>query len=1321
MPIPKSNRNAAITPANFDAPFQSNFFRFGVKGLNINDAIDAVEPNQLTRMLNVTHRQDDSIEARKGQTNLYGSAVGTKHHSIKRLNLPATSTYTRMLGVDTSLYMGSTSLSLVESGWSGKPLSMLQYHPPLSGSPWMFIADDNKMRKVRGTDGLSLPVGLAAPGSASTTALGTQNITWIANCTDDGTQYSNWTGNTGYIYDASNTPVEGTELLATTDQDGNAAVHFGAIQSTATLDGYYCFYGVPKTLDLSVTGAATATDDDYIHININFSHTQFIKEFRVYLVCSSTFSPSVLPGISDASGANSDAYVKSFSANDFSAYIQAQLTQFDASELARIRSLRDQNLTESSPTISQNRVENMIFNAPLNATIANTDTARTIAQLSNAASDQWQPFGVVGIPLRRGDFQRIGNTPSRGWNNITGIITYIQTGPSGDQAVGTVAARMSQLYMTGGSGPDSGEATASPYDYRYTHYDPRTGAESNGSPEMAASAAIDSLRRSIVVTPTAYGSSAIRQRFYRRGGTDVTDWFYVGENSSDGGTFTDTISDAAAIVSTALATDNFAAVPTVDSSGNTVLGQPLNFIWGPLNDFIFGCGDPYRPGHVYFCKPGTPDSWPAENHTEVTSPSEPILCGVLYGGQSFCFSSERAFHLYPSGDGVSVANTGCTRGPIARWTIVTGMGGIYFVNNDGIYRTTGGTEEWLSIDIDPLFRGQTKNGLYPIDFTLTQSMRLEIFENELYFTYKDTQGAIQTMVYSIPLQFWRQYDFGAEPAVFYSDEGNDTSTMLIGGNSTGKTYTYSGTSDDSAAITCSVRTRCEDFGAPRLEKRFGDQWLDLNSPVALTLTNYVDFDTVTNVSVTVPVTSGRQTAILDDFGTTPERAKNISTELGWSTTSTSPVVYQVGSSYIIEPEITVNRMTQWDDLGTPDDVYLMGVTFDCDTGGEDRTIIIERDYGGAVNTVASLTVNTAQRHKVKFSWAGVQASQVRIRPNDDCKAWQLFRADWIYQAEPPKMARWDSYFENGWDQYYTGLDLYCDTYGQDKTIEVYVDEVLISTTTINTFGRKVWHITLPWGRGHVFRFVATDANPGVLYDFRWHLDPEPSEQTNWNQNFTTQSALYDKWLKGVVFECDTFGEDKTVTVECDGVVVETLTINADDRKVVQKSFPQHLGRVFRVYPTDSNPGRLYSLQFIFDGEPFELTRWETQEITHGINGWSYATHAHVTYKSTATVTFSITAYNQSGTATTKTYTLASTSGQKVKAFLPLQAMKGILHKYLLTSANAFTLYQEETIVYVREWGNEQTHLLHPFGNSDIDPTRNMVNAALAAARPGGTA
>jgi hypothetical protein len=648
------------------------------------------------------------------------------------------------------------------------------------------------------------------------------------------------------------------------------------------------------------------------------------------------------------------------------------------------------------------------------------------------------------------------------------------------------------------------------------------------------------------------------------------------------------------------------------------------------------------------------------------------------------------------------------------------MGGMYFVATDGIYRTVGGPEEWLSKKLDPIFNGKTANGLAPIDFSNLTAIRLAIFENELYFQYVDTNGARQVLVYSIPFQFWRRYNFGVDPSVFYADAENENPTLLIGGATTGKTYDYTGFNDDGAAISCEFRTKVEDFGRPRLEKRFGDQLLDLDTQgVEITLQNYLNNETVTNPTQVFDAAAGRTRSVFDAFGTTPQRAFNISSDISWSSSTAAPIIYQLGTTMISEPDVTVNRVTQWDDLGHPDESYLTGVTFDCDTNGVERQIIVETDYNGIVNTAAILTVGTDGRHKVKFSWPAVQMHKVRIRPNDDCLSWILYKVDWIAVPEPPRIAGWDTYFENGYDQYYTGVDLFCDTSGLDKTVEVYVDGNLVKTQTVNTNGRKVFHITLPWGRGHVFHLVATDTNPGILYDVRWQIQGEPSEQTNWNQNFTTQSALYDKYLKAVVFECDTFGQDKTVTVECDGVVVETLTVNTNGRKVIQRAFPQHLGRVFRVYPTDDFPSRLYSVQFVFDGEPFALDRWETQEITHGINSWHYPTWAHVTVKSTADVNLQVIAYNQTGVQTVKNYTILSTSGVKIKSFVPFEATKGILYKYIITSDEPFWLYQEETTVFVREWGTDATATVHPFGDSDLDPTRNMITAELAAARPGG--
>jgi hypothetical protein len=348
---------------------------------------------------------------------------------------------------------------------------------------------------------------------------------------------------------------------------------------------------------------------------------------------------------------------------------------------------------------------------------------------------------------------------------------------------------------------------------------------------------------------------------------------------------------------------------------------------------------------------------------------------------------------------------------------------------------------------------------------------------------------------------------------------------------------------------------------------------------------------------------------------------------------------------------------------------------------------------------------------------------VRLRPTGDCVWWMLFGQGWICTPEPPRIARWDSVHENQWDSYVTGLDLECDTFGATKTIEVYIDSVLVKTESVNTASRLVHHITIPWTRGHVLRFRATDSNPGLLYAHRWHSEEEPSEQTHWNQNYTVAGTLADKWLKGILLECDTFGFDKTVTVEIDQVVVHTATVNTMNRKVVHIAFPQALGRVFRIYPTDTNPGRLYSSGWLFDEEPLALTRYETQEQPDGIQDFHIPIDGQVAIKSTAPVTLTVTGYGQDGVALggSHVYTLPTTGGVKamLSAHTFLTPQKGLLFKFVFTSAAGFWLYSEESWLTFQPLGGGQTSRVAVFGNDDLDPAREMRDASLTATRVGG--
>jgi hypothetical protein len=1340
-----SRRAQNVTNSQFEGAFENHRVRFGSGTLNLKDSLDAMEG--WARHTNLWHQSEGEATARPGQTVVATHGGETICHSIRKLHDPG-GPDTRFWGVGSALHRGlSGATAPVSSGYSGQPLALLPHRPPLSGVPWMFVGDASKMAKVR-ADGLALPIGLPAPATPAATHLASECSRAIAQCDpSDGTQASAWTPAPGHDGAGTVTGVPAAPVPDFSPTFGGEGIYCVTAPATVVVPfddpapvvkgGYDSWWGLPLDLDLThltdIDGGAVhdASDDDLIRLSLKTSHPDKLAEIRLYVVVSELFDPLVLPGVKDDAGKNSDAYVKAFRPNDYVEFVQAVRAQIDAAEDARIHALRDKDsetrrYDDTRPSWQAGREQ--------------SDPGRARSFQIGLASQQWYTYGLTGAPFRRGDFQRIGSTAGRNWATVTGLIIYVRTV---DDYADPLAIGVDGVYLTGGWGPDTSEPGAQPYDYRVTHYDPRTGAESNGSDEQIdlrvdplapETAVIDPARRRVIVTPPAYGDAAVRQRIYRRGGSLIDDWYFCGENAADGGPFTDEFSDAEIVGAGTLPSDHYQPVPTVTEDGDTVLAQPVSALWGPVEGMLFACGDPYRPGHAYYCVAGQPDHWSATGNVEVCAPSEELLNGGIAGHQAFVFSRARMYFLYPNlsgGQGVTAAPSLCTRGLLGRWSFCTGPGGlIFFVAEDGVFATDGGPEDWLSEKINPLFYGTAVNGYQPIDKTQTAALRLTVWENDLYFQYQDTSGVRQVLVFSILQKFWRHYRFGKAPAVL---QGVDEDVLLMGGLGTGVSYSHSGTSDDGAAIACTIRTGSAS-GERREEKLFGDLFLDAD-PAGTQIDVQVYLNEETHIDLPIPVTTGvagRQRFILDPFGPSPQKAHSIACELRWATAGTPPTLYQLGYAITLQPDITNKRVTNWDDLNSPDEVWLTGVTLDCDTGGQTKTVLVERDFDGTRSLVDTLTVTAANRHKIKFSWPAVPANLVRLRPEAlDCVTWILYRADWIYVQEPPRIAAWDIHFENQWDQYYTGLDLYCDTAGAEKRIEVYVDGVRLAHPAtsepfwrVQTTGRQTVHLTLPWGRGHVFRFVAIDEAPGLLYTHRWQLQPEPSEQTNWNQNFSILGTRADKWLKAVIFECDTYGVDKQVQVEVDGTVVETLTVNTNGRKVVQLALNQQaLGRVWRLFPVDSHPGRLYSAEPLFDEEPFALDRWETQETNHGLPGWFYPLYGHITLKSTADVTLTTyVQHNQVGDTTTHAYAIPSTGGQKQRRFLNgFQAGKGVLIKYVLTSAAPFWLYRDETTIVIQPWGAARAITVQPFGNDDLDPSRPMTHAVLAAQASGGAA
>ena len=767
-------------------------------------------------------------------------------------------------------------------------------------------------------------------------------------------------------------------------------------------------------------------------------------------------------------------------------------------------------------------------------------------------------------------------------------------------------------------------------------------------------------------------------------------------------------------------------------------------------------GDPHQPGFLYASLPGEIDHWPSTGAfaVEVCAPAEELMNGCVTASGGFVLSRERGFTVYsnPTGAaGIVATPSGCTPGLVARWGFCARRFGIFYVAKDGVRVTNGGESTLVGADqIRPLFRNQTVNGIAPIDFSVPSAIRLEVYDTDLWFLFQDTQGTRQCYVYSLLYRYWRSYAFARAVAVIYQDETQadqfaQGALVAILGATNGNAYSHAGFVDDGVPIPFHARTGAWNWGRPREDKQLGDLIVEADlQGITLTVGTLLNTESITNGSQTVGGQIGRTRYTFDPFGTTPQHARNISVDLS----GTAPLGAQaflsfVGVSYAVLPEVTMNRATTWETL-SPTEGYVYAVCLDCDTGGTPRTIYVEYDLAGVIAVAATLTVISTGRHKQWFSWPAVHAQLIRLRPSDTCVPWMLYNAEWISQPEPPRIAGWDSNFEDLGDSYYTGLDLDCDTFGGIKTLVVTVDHVPVSGSPFtvatpfiggspDTPSRAHVHLTIPPGRGHLYHFHATDANPGLLYGHTWIVEGEPLEQTHWNAPYTVYNSLSDKYLKGIILEADTYGATKSVNVEVDQVVLATITpVVHAGRSVKNYTFPQVLGRVFRIIPTDTNPSRLYTAQPIFDEEPFALGRWETQLLDFDLpgSGWGSLLSLDACYKATAPVTLTVAVYDAQGRLL-QTLTgvdqatgglLPSTSSLKQKRYITFPPNKGVLFKIIATSADGsgVTIYKEESRTRVQPWSGGGL-VTKPLGNDDLSATREMTKATVAAGRQGGAA
>ena len=495
-------------------------------------------------------------------------------------------------------------------------------------------------------------------------------------------------------------------------------------------------------------------------------------------------------------------------------------------------------------------------------------------------------------------------------------------------------------------------------------------------------------------------------RLYRRGGS-FTIYKRVGEfpitelsaGACGAGYYSiaDNVADSG--LGDELETDNDEPVYSVETKA-----RPIPFIWGPFDERVMGCGDPDRPGSVYWSKRGNADQWPSENYVEVAAPGTPVVNGCVYNTRTFAFSPERLFELVPDiiqGVTFTPYPTPCSRGLVSPYGLVV-ADAIYFVSKDGVYRTTGGQEEAIDADIKPLFPtreadGQDVGDYEAIDLSLTDYIRLSYNNNEVWFTYKGlTSGTRRTLIFDIVRRRWRSVTYTPEATMFYAEEATQ-SNLLVGGANGSLYETDSDVVDNGLDIAVSFRTGAFDQGTALVQKQYGNVLMDINPGGAtalkpITVTPYYNEDTTIGTPITI-TGSGRQIVPLDlsdVFSTT------VSFNIEWTRTgSINPILY--GLDILWRPE--QSSVKHWESL--PSSLGMVGYFFIrdmyvCIRSNASVTLTINFDGTSQTYTVAS---TAGEKRKVYVPLAS-NKGKVYSFALDSTAEFRLYASDIEVRCKP---------------------------------------------------------------------------------------------------------------------------------------------------------------------------------------------------------------------------------------------------------------------------------------------------------------------------------
>lgn len=289
-------------------------------------------------------------------------------------------------------------------------------------------------------------------------------------------------------------------------------------------------------------------------------------------------------------------------------------------------------------------------------------------------------------------------------------------------------------------------------------------------------------------------------------------------------------------------------------------------------------GLPSSQSHVWFSDAGDPESWtgnpgavtPPDGNYVILTPGDGqrIHGAAAFGNDFYVFKASRFFVFYgesedPTGgvefqyrtvEGVGLS--GYSAGMEATNAICSGTDGIYFLNADGVWRTTGYEPVRVSRPLDPFFNGTADITLNPQQL---HKAAMCWHDERLWLTVATGVSTTnnRVLVYDPLLDEWMMHDFAAAGLVSHratSISSPDLFFSYATGTSDIGRHGPSSTDDAGVAVAWRYQSGWYDLGVPGREKNIVDSSVDGIGTV--TLSRFADYSsTDTNAAAVVLGTS----------------------------------------------------------------------------------------------------------------------------------------------------------------------------------------------------------------------------------------------------------------------------------------------------------------------------------------------------------------------------------------------------------------------------------------------------------------------------------